>query len=249
MRGSLADGAASAYSLQMSYFSNIHRLAPANGQPADSLVVLLHGYGADGHDLIDLGREWRASLPRTEFMAPDAPIRCEINPSGRQWWSLQEAMEAGFSAAGLSLALRETGAEAQRRPLTEWIDAERTRLGIPWGRVALVGFSQGTMLALHIGLRLPETPAAIVGFSGVLLAPHSLLDKAIVRPPVLLVHGMLDMVVPFAAMNIAEAQLRAAGIKVTSLARPQLGHSIDRDSIVAAGAFLGKALAGNTDRP
>lgn len=230
----------------MSYFSNIHRLAPPNGANADSLVVLLHGYGADGRDLIDLGREWAAALPHTQFLAPNAPTRCEINPSGHQWWSLQEAMEAGFSAAGLSLALRETGAEAQRQPVTDWIDAERTRLGLPWSRVALVGFSQGTMLALHIGLRLPEAPAGIVGFSGVLLAPQALLEKALVRPPVLLVHGMLDMIVPFAAMNIAEAQLRAAGIKVTSLARPQLGHSIDREGLAAASTFLGKALASDT---
>ena len=151
-------------------------------------------------------------------------------------------MEAGFSAAGLNLALRESGAEALRAPMGAWLDAERSKLNIPWSRVALVGFSQGTMLALHLGLRLPEAPAAIIGFSGALLAPQSLTAANLVRPPILLIHGMMDMVVPFAAMNIAEAQLRSAGLKVTSTVRPQLGHGIDAQGIAEAGRFLAKTL-------
>ncbi len=218
-----------------------HRLEPVSTPPT-SLVVLLHGYGADGEDLINLGREWQVALPQTLFLAPDAPTPCEMNPSGCQWWSLQAAMEAGFSAAGLNLALRESGAEALRAPMGAWLDAERMKLNIPWSRVALVGFSQGTMLALHLGLRLPEAPAAIVGFSGALLAPQSLTAANLVRPPILLIHGMMDMVVPFAAMNIAEAQLRSAGLKVTSVARPQLGHGIDSQGIAEAGRFLAKTL-------
>ena len=242
----------------MTSIKNIHRLEPRPaagaiaggiaGTTADtlaptSLVVLFHGYGADGADLLDLGRQWQAALPETLFLAPDAPTACEMNSAGCQWWSLRAAMEAGFSAAGLNLALRETGAEELREPMLAWLDAERTKLNLPWSRVALVGFSQGTMLALHLGLRLPEAPAAIVGFSGALLAPQSLTAPGLVRPPILLVHGMMDMVVPFAAMNIAEAQLRGAGLKVISMARPQLGHGIDGQGIAEAGRFIAGAFA------
>ena len=215
----------------------LHRLDASSGQP-DSLVVLFHGYGADGHDLLDLGHHWQSSLPRTEFIAPDAPAACEINPAGYQWWSLADAL-----SHGLTLTLPATGAEAMESRVTALIDAERQKLNLPWSRVALVGFSQGTMLALHIGLRLPEAPAAILGYSGMLLAPQSLSTANIVKPPIMLVHGMMDMVVPFAALNMAEAALKNAGLPVESVASPQLGHGIDQTGLARGSAFLTKHLA------
>ena len=222
-------------------FKTVHSLLP-DGQP-DSLVVLLHGYGADGLDLLDLGREWRNALPHTLFLSPDAPDPSEMGTGGWQWWSLREAMEHGLSAAGLSLALRESGAEARRTPFVQWLDGERQKLGLGWDRVALVGFSQGAMLALHVGLRLPQTPAGIVGFSGALLASKPLQPGEVqVKPPVLLVHGMMDMVVPYAALNIADMQLRMAGIAVESVTRPQLGHGIDGEGLRAAAKFLRRTL-------
>lgn len=218
----------------------IHRLASSNGKPA-SLVALFHGYGADGRDLLDLGDNWRDMLPGTAFIAPDAPDRCEINPSGYQWWSLAEIMSGNLHMSSVA-ALRETGAEAMRASVTAMLDRERQALGLPWSRVALVGFSQGTMLALHVGLRLPEAPAAILGYSGMLLAPQLLHAGGLVKPPVMLVHGMMDMVVPFASLNMAEVALRSAGFDVESVTSPQLGHGIDQMGLARGGAFLKKHL-------
>lgn len=217
----------------MSINFTLHRLSPEN---PTSLVVLLHGYGADGRDLVDLGQQWRHLLPGTSFVAPDAPTRCEINPGGYQWWSLADVLQHGITHA-----LRETGAEEARAEVTALIDRERQALNLPWSKVALVGFSQGTMLALHVGLRLPETPAAILGYSGMLLAPQ-LLPQIKIKPPVMLVHGMMDMVVPYASLNVAETALRAAGFTVESVTSPQLGHGIDHNGITRGGAFLHKYL-------
>jgi phospholipase/carboxylesterase len=205
----------------------IHRLAPSG--PATSLVILLHGYGADGQDLIDLGHAWRAQLPHTLFISPSAPNACEMGGPGFQWWSL---------AQGLSPAISAAEAERVRPALTAFIESERAAAGVPAGRVALVGFSQGCMLALHTGLRM-EGIAAIVGYSGLLLPAHSPITY---RPPVLLAHGMMDMVVPFAMLDPSAAMLRQAGVPVETLVRPAMGHGIDDECLRAGGGFLAKHL-------
>ncbi len=171
------------------------RLAAAQG-PATTLVVLVHGYGADGNDLISLAQHWQDLLPDTEFVAPNAPDRVPGAPSGFQWFGLTrrdpQEMAQGVRAAG--------------PVLEEFLEAEQARLGIGPERTALVGFSQGTMLSLHVGLNRPV--AAIVGFSGLLAAPP---QEGTGTPPIFLAHGSADPVIPVNAMFAAASLLGAAG--------------------------------------
>ncbi|MDD2868153.1 dienelactone hydrolase family protein [Neomegalonema sp.] len=203
---------------------------------AKSLVIFVHGYGANGEDLIGLSRPLGAILPEAAFVAPDAPQRCRASPFGFQWFpipwmdgSSQAAMEQGFLAAGAAL--------------DGFLDAERELYGLPDARVALVGFSQGTMMSLEVGLRRTNPLAAIVGFSGRIVNPEMLVPQIRSRPPVLLAHGEEDPVVPFAAMGEARAALEAAGVEVMTLARPGLGHGIDPEGLTAAAQLLEARLA------
>ena len=204
------------------------RLPPAAGGAPDSLVVLLHGLGADGDDLIGLAPYWAKALPRTAFVSPHAPFPCDMAPMGRQWFSLQER-EPHAIAAGV-----EEGLQHRRRGL----DAEIERHALSADRVALVGFSQGTMMALFVGLRRKGGVAAIVGYSGALVGADRLAAEAVAKPPVLLVHGDADPIVPFGAMAAAEAALREAGIPVTTERRAGLPHSIDEVGLIKGGQFL-----------
>jgi len=204
-----------------------HRLVPA-GKP-DNLVILLHGYGANGEDLIDLGHAWQRVLPNTLFVSPDAPDACEMGGGGFQWWGLGQ---------GLSPAISATEAERIRPAITKFIEAERVAAGVASGKVALVGFSQGAMLSLNVGLRM-EGIACIVAFSGFLLPVNSPITA---KPPVLLVHGAMDPVVPYVMMDPSAAALRQAGVQVQTLTRPMMGHSIDMECMAAGGDFLAKHL-------
>ncbi len=204
------------------------RVPPASGGPARQVVVLLHGLGADGTDLIDLAGQWAPGLPEAAFVAPDAPEPCDMAPFGRQWFSLQDRTPARVEA----------GLRAARPALDAFLDRELTRHALPPEALALVGFSQGCMLALFTGLRMARGPAAILGYSGALVAPESLAVEALARPPVLLVHGEADEVVPAARSRAAEMALRAAGVPVTALYRPGLGHGIDAEGLAAGLAAL-----------
>jgi phospholipase/carboxylesterase len=199
------------------------RVAPASGGPARQLVVLLHGLGADGADLIDLAPHWAAALPDAAFVAPNAPEPCDMAPFGRQWFSLQDRTPARVEA----------GLRAVRPVLDAFLERELTRHALPPEALALVGFSQGCMLALFAGLRMARGPAAILGYSGALVAPESLATEALARPPVLLVHGEADEVVPAARSRAAESALRAAGLPVRALYRPGLAHGIDPEGLAA----------------
>jgi phospholipase/carboxylesterase len=204
------------------------RLAPASGAPARRLVLLLHGVGADGQDLIALGAQMRRFLPDAAFAAPDGPEPCDMAPVGRQWFSLRDRRWAAMQA------------EARRTVpvLDAHIDALLAESGLTADRLALVGFSQGTMMALQSALERPEPVGAVVGFSGMLLAPDSLADEIRSRPPVLLIHGEQDDVVPFQAMEAAREGLEAAGVPVDTFARPGLGHMIDPAGLMRAVEFL-----------
>ena len=208
--------------------------APASGGKATSLVVLLHGLGADGQDLIDLAQNLGPFLPDAVFVAPNAPAPCDMAPYGYQWFSLQDRSPSVMAA----------GADQAAPVLTAFIERELAARGLDASRLALVGFSQGTMMSLHIGPRLDPGPAAIVGFSGMLLGPDRLAAGRRSTPPVLLIHGEADQVVPFQAMAAAVAGLAAAGIAADSLRRPGLGHGIDGPGLAAAAQFLAKHLAG-----
>lgn len=206
------------------------RVMPASGL-ADALVVLCHGYGSDGNDLIALAEPWRRFLPRAAFASPHAPERCPLAGAGYQWFPLQSftPMEAAHGVTAAAPALERFVAE------------ELKRLGLEARRLALVGFSQGTMMALHVGLRMSPPPAAIVGFSGALAAPPPALAKE--RPPVLLIHGDADTVIPIAALYAALTVLSAAGVSVQWHVAHGLGHGIDEEGVVLAGRFLAEALA------
>ncbi len=207
------------------------RLPPASGT-AKQLVVLLHGWGANGDDLIGLAPYLARGLPDTAFVSPNAPFPCDANPMGLQWFSLLDRSEAQM-LAGLRLAASLVDA---------FLDEELARLELPPDALGLVGFSQGTMLSLHLGLRRKAAPAQIVGFSGRLIGGEALGDEIVSRPPVLLVHGTADPVVPYQSSEIAAESLKAEGLDVELLLRPGLPHSIDEMGIAKGLAALRTAF-------
>ena len=209
------------------------RIAPAADGPARQLVVLLHGYGADGNDLIALGQQWAGLLPHAAFVAPNAPDRCAGSPFGYQWFPLQRLDPHEFA----------TGVQTATPLLNGFIDAELAVLGLGAASLALVGFSQGTMLALQVGLRREPGPVAIVGYSGALAAPERLNGEITARPPVLLIHGDADEVIPVVALHHAAAGLGAAEVPVEWHVTQGLGHGIDADGLAMAGRFLAERFA------
>ena len=207
--------------------------APRAGGPPRQLVVLLHGVGADGSDLIALAPALGESLPHAAFVAPDAPFPCDMAPYGRQWFSLQDRRPAALL----------TGARCVAPILNAFIDAELARLGLEDRRLAVVGFSQGTMTALYAVPRRPRACAGVVGYAGALIGGESLPAEAASRPPVLLIHGDADEVVPIGAQSAAVEALQAAEIPVQWRIRPGLPHAIDPDGIACGAAFLSAAFA------
>lgn len=197
------------------------RHGPGTGTPARALVVFLHGLGADGHDLISLAPLLEPLLPGAAFVSPHAPFACDMAPMGRQWFSLRDR-DPDLLLAGVAAAA--PGLDA-------FLDKELERLGLSDDRLALVGFSQGTMTALHVALRRPRPCAVVVGFSGALLKPEVLGEEIRSRPPVLLVHGDADEVVPFQALALAEEALELNGVPVAAYRRPGLGHGIDQEGL------------------
>jgi phospholipase/carboxylesterase len=202
------------------------RWGPKEGAPRQ-LVVLCHGVGADGHDLIDLAPLWSAALPHAAFAAPDGPEPYDMAPSGRQW----------FSLADRTLARLEAGVQVAADELNRFVDAEMQRLGLEPQDCAMMGFSQGAMTALYAGLRRPVPPRGILAYSGALLAPGRM-DEVISRPPVLLVHGEADEVVPVERSRLAETALENAGFAVQALYCPGLGHGIDEAGLSTGSLFL-----------
>jgi phospholipase/carboxylesterase len=206
---------------------------PVSGAAPKSLVVLLHGYGSNAEDLMGLVPYWRDGLPDTAFLAPNAPEACDGVPGGRQWW--------GF--ADRSPEARGKGIRLAAEILNGFLDQVLEQQGLGNGRLALVGFSQGTMMALHVGTRRPQAPAGIVGFSGALVDPESLTSEALSKPPVLLVHGDADTMVPPTALPQAAAALTGLGSEVATHISPGLGHSIDEAGLRLGAQFLQKVLA------
>ena len=210
------------------------RIEPKSG-PAKQLVVFLHGYGADGNDLIEIGRAWQQLLPDAAFVSPHAPEACAGAPMGRQWFTLtfRDPDE------------RWTGVNAAAPCLDAFLDAELQRRNLPASALALVGFSQGTMMALHVGLRRAQAPAAIVGYSGMLVLPPEVdpdkyAPEIKSRPPVLLIHGEQDDLIPVQALFHAAQGLAAFEVPVEWHLSPGIGHGIDQEGLRQGGEFLAR---------
>jgi phospholipase/carboxylesterase len=212
------------------------RLAPASGT-AKQLVVFLHGYGADGDDLIEIGRQWQRWLPDAAFVAPHAPELLPGQPAGRQWFALtfRDPHE------------RWRGVNHAAPGLEAFLAAELARVQLPASKLALVGFSQGTMMALHLGLRRLQPPAAIVGYSGLLVleegkGPESLAGQVRAKPPILLVHGDRDEVIPLDALFMSADALAAADVACEWHLSIGVGHGIDAEALRHGGLFLRRAF-------
>lgn len=208
------------------------RLEPASGGAPRHIVLLLHGYGSNGADLISLAPHWRQAMPEALFLAPDAPERCPGMPGGFQWWGL-----SSFSRQALA-----AGAARAAPALDRYIDEQLTGTGLSERDMVLVGFSQGTMMALHNGPRRERSLAGIIGYSGMLADPDGLAREVRSTPPVLLVHGSADPVVPVAATHEAEAVLGRLGFETRAHVSPGLGHSVDPTGLRLGGEFARRVL-------
>jgi phospholipase/carboxylesterase len=207
----------------------------AKSGKATSAVIFLHGYGADGADLLGLADPLAPHLPNTSFHAPDAPEPCVGNPFGRQWFPIPWL-------DGSSQAEAEASMEQSLADLNAYIDGVLATEGIAPDKLALVGFSQGTMMSLHVAPRRDAAIAGVVAFSGRLLHPERLATEARVKPPVLLLHGDADEVVPFADMGLAGDALVAAGFETYAHVMKGTGHGIAPDGLSVALGFLHQRL-------
>jgi phospholipase/carboxylesterase len=210
------------------------RLAPASGGKPKQLVILLHGYGADGNDLIGLGRSWAPLLPDAAFISPNAPHPCGMSPLGREWFPLS-FRDAEEYAHGV----------AEATPiLNAFVDRQLEAAGLSPASLALVGFSQGTMMSLAVGLSRPNPPAAILGYSGALATMEFSPTLGQNAPEIMLIHGDMDNVIPVEALAMAKQQLSALGIPVKSHIARGLGHGIDQEGLMLGGGFLKHVFAG-----
>jgi len=216
----------------LSKIVNGSSLQPLSGTTPKQIVLLLHGYGSNGADLISLAPHWQQALPDALFLAPNAPQRCGMAASGYQWWPLST-----FTPQALA-----SGAATAAPAINAFIDRKLDQYGLGDADLAIVGFSQGTMMALHVGLRRETQVAGILGYSGTLTGAAELAHQKITKPPVLLVHGSADPIVPVSALHSAERALRGLGIDVTTHVSPGLGHSVDPVGLRLGAEFVARAL-------
>ncbi|MEM8632764.1 MAG: alpha/beta fold hydrolase [Pseudomonadota bacterium] len=215
------------------------RRAAASGK-ADSAVIFLHGYGANGADLLGLADPLGPHLPNTMFLAPDAPEVCVGNPMGFQWFPIPWLDGSSQEEAERSMA-------AAVADVNAFLDEVREEDGISPYRSVIFGFSQGTMMALQVAPRRKEAVAGVVGFSGRLLDADALEDEVQVRPSVLLVHGDQDEVVPPQSLPEAANALTAAGFDVFAHVMQGTGHGIAPDGLSVALAFIRDRLGYDAD--
>jgi len=205
---------------------------PKSGGQPKQLLVLLHGVGADGNDLIGLTPYFHAILPHAYVVSPHAPFPFDMAPMGYMW----------FSISDMRPDTRMVGVRTAAPILNAFLDAELARHKLTESELLLIGFSQGAMMALHVGLRRPKAPAGIIAHSGMLVADHRFTQEITCRPPVLLTHGAADPVLPAACLPAAEAGLRAVGVPVESHLVPNLGHGIDDATLRLDLRFAGRCF-------
>jgi phospholipase/carboxylesterase len=204
-------------------------LPPRSGGAAKQLMVLLHGYGADGTDLIGLGGEWRDAYPDMLFVSPNAPWQCGRNPGGFEWFALSDRPVEDF---------RREGADLARPVIVNFLIDLWSQTGLSARDTVLAGFSQGAMMALHTALSLDQPVRAVLSFSGALIPPVEPWS----RPPVALVHGDLDQVVPVQLSLDAEKALKTAGVPAELFIEQRMRHGIAPDGLGFASAFLRRHL-------
>lgn len=207
--------------------------SPKSGKKPESMVILLHGLGANGADLISLARYWEQALPDTIFISPDAPFPCDMAPVGFQWFSLQDWSPESILE----------GVKTAAPILNDFIKSMLEKHEIPASKLALVGFSQGTMMSLYVAPRYAEKIAGVLGYSGALVGAEGLAQAGIHKIPVRLIHGDVDMVVPVQAYQMAKLALETAGFAVSGGITRGLPHSIDEDGIESGAAFLSEILS------
>jgi phospholipase/carboxylesterase len=221
-----------------------HTLQPASGLKPDSVVILIHGYGANGEDLLSLGSAWAAQLPNTLFVAPDGPDTSDVNPSGNQWFGLGDwAPNQPFTQMQRSQMVKDI--QTLTPSFNTYLDEVLKTHGLPPEKLALVGFSQGGMVALHLALHRPQC-AGVIAYSGAFLDDPK--ETKIARPPVLLIHGLEDQLLPPFFSRIAEEDLKAMHVPVTLSLLPGLEHGIDGRGLGMGAAFLKEHLY-KTHRP
>jgi phospholipase/carboxylesterase len=211
---------------------NYYEYSPRSGKAPQQIVLLLHGLGSNGQDLISLAPYWAPAVPDAVFISPDAPFPCDMVPPGYpnsyQWFSLQsrdpQDMLAGIKIAAPILAA--------------FIDGLLEKYGLAPDKLALVGFSQGTMMSLYTAPRYGKKIAGVLGYSGALLGGEELSNASMHKIPVHLIHGEHDDVVPFEAYTTANSTLKAAGFDVSGHSTPGLAHSIDDAGIKGGSKFL-----------
>ncbi len=203
-----------------------------SGGSPKQIILLLHGFGSNGADMIALAPDWQAALPDALFLAPNAPQRLGNFASGYQWWPL-----SAFTPQALA-----AGAASAAPAIDAFIDRKLAQYRLDEAQLAIVGFSQGTMMALHVGLRRSRQVAAIVGYSGMLTGAADLGRRSITTPPVLLVHGSADPVVPIAALHEAKAALDRLGVNATTHISSGVGHYVDPAGLRAGVDFVATSL-------
>ena len=213
-------------------------ISPAAGQ-ARQMVMFLHGYGANGQDLLSVGEEWQEHLPEAVFIAPNAPEVCEAWAAGYQWFSLREKLE---TISLNNLIDRAGRIDAPAQLLSAYIDQQLKHWGIEDKNLAVVGFSQGAMMAMYTMPRRAKSCAGIIGYSGMLIGAAGLKASGISKAPVLAIHGDADDVVPPESLVEVDQGFRAAGFDVEAILRPRLGHGIDEFGLARGLEFLKSAF-------
>jgi phospholipase/carboxylesterase len=216
----------------MTVFIDGPRVPPARGGKPDALVILLHGYGSNGADLISLAPYWAKALPGAAFVSPNAIEAVPQAPGGYQW----------FPISNLDPHLMEQGARLAAQSVDRFIDRELDKYGLDESRLALVGFSQGTMMALHVALRRERQLAGVVGYSGLLVGAASIKPQMRSKPPIVLIHGDRDPTIPIPMMFEAAAALADAGHGAQWHISYGIPHSIGPDGLELGGAFLSTYL-------
>lgn len=220
----------------MTQIANFHTHPPASGSKPKQMVMLLHGLGANGQDLLGLAPIYAQMLPDAVFISPDAPFACDMVPPGYgnsfQWFSLQ-TRDPHMMLSGVQKA-----APILDSFITEQLEAHN----VPASKLALLGFSQGTMMSLYVGPRYPEKIAGVLGYSGALLWEQEIEAQALHKIPVHLIHGDIDDVVPVSAYHAAKERLEQSGFTVSGHTSPHLFHNIDEQGIESGAEFLRKVL-------